>query len=191
MEAYGDNFHFFWAGSFVQGLNWEVYYVKSPDRGPTWTEPETLTAPGDRGARHPSLSINEAGAMGLCWTDFRCSPPGWIADLFFARSLDQGESWQGETQLTFIHQDEFSDILYLGDTVHVAFERQNALIRKICHMKSTDDGVTWEDEVELDLDPADSHDPVVGYGNGRTYVVWCDEPRHNRLRWAVFFEISG
>ena len=175
MVAYGDTFHFVWTGNFEQGVNWELYYSRSVDEGLAWSDPETLSTPGGRGARHASLSINETGKIGMCWTDFRYAPPGWIGDLFYAKSLDQGESWEGETQLTFIHQDEYSDIFYTGDTIHVVFERGFPTTKKICYTKSTDDGATWEPEVEIDLDPADSHNPEVGYGNGRTYIFWCDE----------------
>ncbi len=175
MEAYGDTFHLVWSGNFEQGVNWEIYYIKSVDRGMNWTEPETLTAPGDRGARHPSLFINGVGRVALCWTDFRYAPPGWIADIFFAKSTDQGNNWIGETQLTYVHQDAHPDIFYQGDTVHVVFERGNVTVRSIHYIRSTDDGQTWGSVVELDLDPEDSYWPRVAAANGNTYVVWADD----------------
>jgi len=175
MEAWGDTFHFVWSGNFAEGVNWEVYYIRSVDRGANWTLPETLTAPGGMGARDPALSINENGRLTLAWIDFRYAPPGWVADIFFARSTDQGESWQDETQLTFLHQDAYPDIFYSADTIHIAFERHDAPIREIWQIGSTDDGATWGEETELDLDPADSHDPRVAYSNGRTYVIWPDD----------------
>jgi hypothetical protein len=174
MEAWGDTFHFVWSGNFVEGVNWEVYYIKSPDRGLNWTAPETLTTPGDRGARHPALSINEEGKIALCWTDFRYAPPGWIADIFISKSTNQGESWYGESHLTFMHTDSYPDISYRGDTIDVVFERGNVTVRSIGHIRSTNNGATWGPESELDLDPADSYWPQVAVGNGKTYVIWGD-----------------
>jgi hypothetical protein len=174
MEAWGDTFHFVWSGNFVEGVNWEVYYLKSTDRGLNWTVPETLTTPGDRGARHPALSINDEGKIALCWTDFRYSPPGWIADIFISKSTNQGESWYGETQLTFMHTDSYSDISYRGDTIDVVFERGAVTTRSIGNIRSTDDGLTWGQEAELDLNPADSYWPQVEVGNRKTYVIWGD-----------------
>jgi len=175
MEAYGDTFHFVWSGNFVQGVNWEVYYIRSQDQGLNWTEPETLTTPGDRGARFPALSINETGSMALCWMDFGDSPPGWIADIFFARSTNQGVNWFGEQELTFLHLDGNPDIFYRADMIHVTFERHDIPIREIWYMQSTDNGLTWGEETELDLDPADSHEPRVAYSNGKAYVIWADD----------------
>jgi hypothetical protein len=174
MEARSDTFHFVWSGNFEHGVNWEVYYIKSENGGLNWTEPETLTTPGGRGARSPALSINDAGYLALCWTDFRNAPPGWIADIFSAISINQWESWQGENQVTFLHLDGNADNFYHGDTIHVAFEREDVPIRKICYIKSTDNGITWEQVIELDLDSADSREPKVAHSNAKTYVVWTD-----------------
>jgi hypothetical protein len=174
MEAWGYTCHFVWSGSFAEGVNWEVYYIKSADRGLTWSAAETLTAPGDRGARHPALAINESGKMALAWTDFRFAPPGWNADIFVARSTDQGVSWVGEAQVTFLHQDGYSDISYHGDSLDVVFERGIAS-GCIYHLRSVDDGQSWGQETELDHDPADSHSPKIGAAGGKTYAVWADD----------------
>jgi hypothetical protein len=175
MAAYGETFLFVWPGNFEQGVLWETYYVKSCDSGNTWTGPELLTPYDGYGSVYPTLAINELGEMVLCWTDGRYSPIGWTGDNFVRFSRDMGDTWLGEIQITFLHLDMHPDMFYLGDTIHVAFERHDAPIRDIYYMKSIDNGVTWEDEVNLDLDPADSHDPEVGYGNGYTYVFWCDD----------------
>jgi len=174
MEAYGDTFHFVWSGNFVQGTSWETYYIRSTDRGQSWTEPELLTPFDSAGSMNPALSINGSGKMSLCWADGRYSPFGWTGDIFVRRSLDMGGSWQEEAQITFLHLDMHPDICYAGDTIHTAFERHDAPMREVWHIESTDDGSTWGEETELDLDPADSHDPRVAYSNGKTYVIWVD-----------------
>ena len=107
--------------------------------------------------------------------DFRYSPPGFVADLFTQKSADQGNSWFGETQLTFIHQDIDPDEIDHGDTIDVAFQRQDYPRGTICHIRSTDDGTSWGEVTELDLDPSNSHEPKIGYGNDRCYIIWIED----------------
>ena len=103
MEAYGDTFHMVWSGNFEPSL-WESYLISSTNGGLNWSNPLLLTPFDSAGSQVPRLSINESGRMAVTWYDGRYAPPGWVGDIFINTSTDQGISWFGETQLTFIHQ---------------------------------------------------------------------------------------
>jgi hypothetical protein len=175
MEAYGDIFHLVWSGRFEERMVWETYYIRSTDRGLSWSDPELLTPFDSSGSQMPTLSINGQGELAVVWYDGRYSPPGWTGDIFLRKSLDQGQNWARETQITFTHLDAFPDVFYEGDTIHVVFERGYTLSRSVVYIKSTDGGLTWGPETDLDQDSGDSYWPRVAAASGYTYVVWADD----------------
>ena len=68
----------------------------SRDGGRSWSVPApTVRVRGQ--AILPAVAIGRRGVIGLLWTDFRNDEPGdmrWRADVWFARSTDNGRSWK-------------------------------------------------------------------------------------------------
>jgi hypothetical protein len=72
----------------------EAFYVRSPDGGASWTEPETLGT--EEGARHPRVVTAPGGQVLLFW-----EAPGAAAAcaLYQQRSPDGGQTWEEPRQI--------------------------------------------------------------------------------------------
>jgi hypothetical protein len=75
--------------------DYRAQFVRSDDQGRTWTAPR-LVAP-DGPARsyqyEPSLAVNAAGVVGVAWFDTRLNPGVTGYDLYFAASVDRGDTF--------------------------------------------------------------------------------------------------
>ncbi|MCH7552601.1 MAG: exo-alpha-sialidase [Chloroflexi bacterium] len=122
------SFFRYWASAFPQmaigpdgainivyvGLNPErpvddgdVYYLRSTDRGESWTRPFTLG--GDRSTSlqfFPAIDVGPDGDIHVMWGDTRDSREQIKYHIYYTRSQDNGETWGFEdTQLNIRSKD--------------------------------------------------------------------------------------
>jgi hypothetical protein len=174
MVARGDTIHFVWVGKFDYDAEWEIYHIRSIDSGDNWSDNTLLSTPDDRGANFPTISINSAGNIAICWMDYKYSDYLWTGDLFIRYSLYSGENWSDEEQLTFTHGAFANHILWEGDSVHIAWEDWRYSQRDIFYMLSTDNGMSWGDEIRVEDDPATSGAPDIAVVGENRHLVWYD-----------------
>jgi hypothetical protein len=190
MAAYGDYFHFVWYGSFIDGEMWETYYMRSTNGGVSWSENIPIGDIDTIGSYWPTVTTNELGNVLVSWTDFRYSPSVFNGDIFLKFSYNHGQTWSPEQQITFIHEDARSDLFWVGDTVHVIWQRDPPTSqRSIYYMQSVDNGANWSHECRLDNDPDDSRFPHVAASNNRRYAVWADHRNYpqDSIFMGVYF----
>jgi len=177
MAAYDSTFIMAWYGNFNADDPWETYLITSNDGGNSWSNNQPLVPPDEHTSRNCSITANEEGNFAICWADFRYSSHWFIGDIFIRYSYDAGLTWVDETQLTFTHLDAYPDVCWHGDTLDVVFERAfNGT--SVYHIRSTDGGQSWGEEIRLDHDDSDSYWPQVEASNGKIYVVWADFRYH-------------
>ncbi len=174
MAASGDTVHFVWAGRFSYDDEWEIYYIRSTDSGESWSENAMFSTYDEYGSNFPTISVNSIGNIAVCWMDYKYSPHLWTGDLFIRYSLDSGDSWTEEDQLTFTHGAFANQILWQGDSIHIAWEDWRYSQRDIFYMLSTDNGLTWGGEMRVDDDPATSGAPDIAVVGENRHLVWYD-----------------
>jgi len=90
-----------WTGTFLQ-----VQVIRSTDGGNTWSKPVPVAPPT---ATHdqffPALSVSPTGLVGVSWLDRRNDPGNIDYQAFAAISIDGGQSFQPNWQLTTAFSD--------------------------------------------------------------------------------------
>ena len=103
----GDNgtLHLVYEGATPQKIDWlfDVFHVRSTDRGKTWSTPTRLSddPPQDlAGKYHPELAIAPNGRIEVAWWDFRNDNGNFATDVYLTTSFDDGASWTRNTRVT-------------------------------------------------------------------------------------------
>lgn len=103
----GDNgtLHVVYEGATPQKIDWlfDVYHVRSTDRGKTWSTPTRLSddPPQDlAGKYHPEIAIAPNGRIEVAWWDFRNDNGNFATDVYLTTSFDDGASWTRNTRVT-------------------------------------------------------------------------------------------
>lgn len=78
----------------------DIWFVRSSDRGQTWSEPMIVNDDGDaetgRGPHdqfHPSIAVNDRGVVTLSWYDRRDDPANRLTHYYMAHSFDGGATF--------------------------------------------------------------------------------------------------
>jgi hypothetical protein len=114
-SAYSGNLYvamYNWTGAYLR-----VQVIRSTDGGATWSKPLRITPPSDTHDQFfPSLSVNDAGQVGVSWLDRRNDPANIDYQAFAAISTDGGLTFPN-TQLTkaFSNPDQSGDPNWMGD----------------------------------------------------------------------------
>ena len=72
----------------------DTYFVRSLDRGQTWSIPQTLGGDEtDRLQFFPAITTDPNGNIHVMWGDMRDDPTGIRYHIYYTRSDDRGETW--------------------------------------------------------------------------------------------------
>lgn len=144
--ADGNTVHVVW----TQGG--KIHYQRSTNSGVTWEHAIQLTSGGD--AQYPcSLELSDL-TLHLIWPDSRNGT--W--EVYYKLSMDGGKKWGSDRRLT-----PGVDLFRLGtaisdSTVHIVWGSKSLILPtpagthtwgEIYYTRSTDGGVTWEQNVQL------------------------------------------
>jgi hypothetical protein len=90
-----------WTGTYLR-----VQRIRSTDGGKTWSQPVPLAPASDTHDQFfPSLSVSSTGKVGVSWLDRRHDPADIDYQAFGAMSIDGGQSFQPNWQLTTAFSD--------------------------------------------------------------------------------------
>ncbi len=171
IAAWNQSIHVVWHDFKWDGMryNWDIFYKGSSDGGTNWQPDQKLTGyPGSSGP--PSVAA--AGSnVHVVWYDLRDGN----SEIYYKRSTDNGSTWGADIRLT-----NDGEVSYLptiatqGTSVHVCWYDGRDGNPEIYYKRSSDDGVTWGNDVRLTNEPADSYHPILAASNNNIHLVWYD-----------------
>ncbi len=163
----------------VWTAGWEIYHTRSLDYGLTWEATERLTY-DPAVSWLPSVAASDT-IVHVLWHDQRA---GYI-DVFYMRSIDGGSTWLGDTNLTANSANSNIPCLAVaGSMVHIAWYDNRDGNYEIYYKRSSDHGVSWEDDLRLTTDDAVSKAPCCAASGSRVHVVWSDMRDGN---WEIYY----
>jgi hypothetical protein len=129
----------------------DVVYIKSEDNGSNWSDPVEIYTVLDveRGASDTRLLLENPSNIYATWTEWDGTGNGQV--VYFARSLDNGQTWDSPLPLSVRTGDEYerdwTKLALLGENQIVAIWEGG--FRAYRHaMYSYDAGATWSEPID-------------------------------------------
>lgn len=146
----------------------ELYYRRSTDYGATWSDKVRLTNDIQE-SWHPSLALHDS-CVHLAWRDWR----DHSFEVYYKRSTDYGGSWGEDKRLSGDIANGSYDPCIAADSgiVHVVWWDTRATPYEIYYKNSTDEGVTWGDDIRLTNDTTGSYNTTVVARGAAVHVMW-------------------
>jgi hypothetical protein len=166
----GNTVHFCWsAGFFNHGIT-SFFHARSTDGGLTWLENFNINN-GESWDQYPSIAKSRYGDLAVMWIN------GWT--LSTRISIDSGATWQPTVEMMSETAQPFvlGDIAWDDRSICVVWEDERfggINERAIFFNRSSDNGQTWGDEVDIDRDISDSWNPSLAITKSAYYVIWYD-----------------
>lgn len=167
--------HLVWSGAPAEENYYEIYYKNSTNGGNTWSEDIRLThAPDD--SFTPTIATY-GNTLHLVWSDKRDGN----FEIYYKKSTNGGETWGDDVRLTNDSGDSKlpSIAVDLTGNIHVAWYDKRGDVYKIYYINSSDNGVTWNDEICISSDHGATTllaapPSLVTDTYGNLHVIWQD-----------------
>jgi hypothetical protein len=185
---YGDNSNFRALGAL---------YRRSDDAGNTWSD-AVMIAPGYRGelgGLNPMI-VAAGNRLHVSWSGFANSPGDFQAKSFYCSSEDNGQTWSTPvlvsdpgTNLRCIQ----TALAVSGNTVHLAWAAMGSQERTfIYYRKSPDNGVTWDEQQQLETDNDRSFAPCLAVtSDSIVHLAWEDNTSGSMMgNWSILYRRS-
>ena len=153
------------------GSSYESWYVRSSDAGMTWSAPVSL------GKFYWWPSITSDGASVYVALNDNL---GTNSEVFFRRSLDNGITWDTVVRISnAAGRSEDPSIAASDGFVYLVWNDNRTGIMQTWFRRSTDNGVTWENERQLSNSPTFAYFPMVHAVHEKVDVVYGDRASSN------------
>ncbi|MHC1777166.1 MAG: exo-alpha-sialidase [Lentimicrobium sp.] len=165
----GSVVHVVWSDK--RDLDWEIYYKRSTDGGNSWEEDTRIfNNPGN--AWHAAIALS-GNFVHLVWYEHYLMST-W--EIMYARSSDNGTSWEEVLPLTTDPSDSFlPSICANGPVLHVAWRDKRDDNSEIYYKRSMDNGLNWLPDTRLTYDGGQSTYPSIGVSESDVTIVWQDD----------------
>jgi len=146
----------------------ELYYRRSTDYGATWSDKVRLTNDIQE-SWHPSLALDGSNVH-LAWRDWR----DHSFEIYYKRSTDYGVTWGDDARLSGDLANGSYNPCIAADSglVHVVWWDTRTTPFEIYYKNSTDEGVTWGDDIRLTNDTTGSYNMTVVALGAAVHVMW-------------------
>jgi hypothetical protein len=148
-----------------------VNFVRSDDRGETWTDLVTFTGPNCRymGYR-PTIKIVDANTIYIAWAEYRTITPRYA--IYFAKSLDGGETFGTPVLVT----DSGELPCYHNRAIRMAVDSEGRILlswnyTSLCFASSEDAGATWINKQALASFSSSYEGDIVCDSADRVFVI--------------------
>jgi hypothetical protein len=179
--ASGDTVHVVWDDQ--RDGNYEIFYKRSTDGGLTWGADIQLT--NSVYSYDPCITVSGSDVH-IVWQQ---EQNGYY-EIYYKRSLNGGENWEADQRLTTNTSDSWNPSVTLsGSVVRVVWEDERQGNSEIYYKVSTNGGVTWNADMRLTNDPANSWNPTVAVSGLDVHVTWYDD-RNGSGNWEIYYKRS-
>lgn len=128
----------------------EVYYMKSADRGVTWTIPVEVSSSPDKIVTTSSrLAIDSNGVLHVVWVRNPLPESYPPQGIYYARSEDGGQTWSREQQLAGVDYGDAEIVIGESDQIHVVYNGAATISGGKYHRWSSDLGNSWTEPFEV------------------------------------------
>ena len=163
--------HVVWTDNRIGGM--EIYSKHSTDNGASWGSDTRLTFDPDYSG---DVSVAASGSnVAVVWSDQR---DGFlINEIYFKLSIDGGLNWKPDMRLTFAQVfASFPSIAISDNAIHVVWsDGRDGDYFEIYYKRSTDGGSTWDADLRLTNDSAESEFASVAVFGQAVHTVWSDD----------------
>lgn len=150
--------------------NAEIYYKRSTDEGMNWSTGTRLTN-DTSDSKLPSIIVSGL-LVHVVWEEYRDGN----SEIYYKRSTDGGTTWGADIRLTNdFALSELPSISVSGLALHVVWNDYRDTNYEIYYKRSTDGGITWEADMQLTSDPANSVYPAIAVSDSVVHAVWFDD----------------
>ena len=167
----GNNIHVVWA-TWPDEYNCAVYYKKSNDNGKNWSNTVNINL-NESKAVSPCIAVND-NYVNVIWIDYRNNQ----SEIYHSYSNDNGQTWNGPNRLTFNSTRKsciFDISIYSnGNNFYAVWKDYRYGSSEILFKKSSDNGLTWDDDQRLTADYTPSYMPFLSYSKSNLYIVYED-----------------
>ncbi len=165
----GRNVHVAWREIDTVTNRRASWYKHSLDGGTTWSPSMFLDSTAD----WPAIAVS--GSMVYIANDRVVSQNPYNTEIFFMRSLDNGNSWSIPQQLTdSVGRSEDESITAEGAHIFMSWNDNRTNQFQILYKESADYGATWGPDVVVDL-PFD-YNTMVNVNGSFVDVISCGAP---------------
>src|SRR4030095_11864562 len=177
----GSNVYVVWRQIF--GTEYETYFKSSSNGGMTWG-PDVRLTNDPANTDYPSIAVSGT-SVHVVWSE----ETNQKYEVYYKRSTNGGISWDSTVFLTpgdtLISMG--ACITASGQYLHVIWYDYRDGNSEIYYKRSTDGGTTWENDVRLTDNFAQSRYPSITSSGDYVYAMWSDD---RPGIWRVFFKRS-
>jgi len=124
--------------------NLEIFYMKSPDGGLTWSIPKRITWTSKR-SNTPAIAIDSQGTIHVVWQD---DAPEDVTGIYYKRSTDGGTTWSTMKRLTWSWTTggwSYNPVIAVDSSniVHVVWNDDASGQYELYYKRSSDGGLSW------------------------------------------------
>lgn len=122
-----------------------AFYMRSTDRGNTWTEPVAIAnLAGEEAISISDLAMDPRGRLHVVWAQYLTSNEMW-REIYYSRSTDEGKNWSPAVNLSGQHYISQPSLAVVGkDEIHIVWNGSGSDSWRF-HAYSTDGGSTWSE----------------------------------------------
>lgn len=150
--------------------NKEIYLKPSSDGGITW-QPEIRLTNNVEESQAACIAAQNS-TVHVVWMDVRDGND----EIYYKKSPDNGVSWQDEIRLTNSSGVSGNPSIAVSlPMVHLGWMDNRDNNTEIYYKRSTDEGLSWEPDVRLTVNPANSENASLAVFGNFVHVLWQDD----------------
>jgi hypothetical protein len=154
----------------------EIGFMVSTDSGSTWNAEVLISTIDNYQAWEPNVAADAVGGVYLSWHDAKYGSTGYGGSVLVRKSTNDGIDWNEESRVNMVPSALHSSLALGIDAVHVAWddERYGTFNSRVYHSMSSDDGISWCNEMLLSDPAGESIDPGIAVSRNGVHCMWYD-----------------
>ena len=193
LSVYGTNIYVVWEQRIsIVSPKYEIYFVKSTDRGLTWSTEQNLS--NTSGSNSRWVQLEAVGNKLYCtWLESVTYP---ASDIYFSKSTDGGFSWSTPINITNDERPQNRINMKLSPDGHIYIASDDIItfnFDEIYLIKSIDEGLTWSSAANITNNTGNSNTPCIEFWGDNLYFTWADNshtaPAYDNM--DIFFKWSS